>query len=405
MSVIQELAEIVKRTSVLLGFDTPTSFLTLIRKMLEVTDPPSKVIDDVRAELNARDIGVNGTLRYLLENPPPPMFPCACDGEPKVTSVPCPICVRVRYTSADALRQAMQEKTAPPEDNGPRQLAEILGRQQRAVEWVNSRLGAWSMDPAERARRFLEEAVELAQAAGCSVEDARRTVDYVFARPAGDAAQEVGGARLTLLALAASLKVDAVEAEAAELARVYALPVERFRRRDDEKRAAGICAQPGDQIHAEPGSALAHQIEESAIPMFWYTHTSNALAGEAVPGARLETNGKLWRVWYDGVLIVENASRDTAEHGGLYAIREMQARAADPLLFDLTTAAATRFAPAHLTARRCSPTHLQLLDDGLVTADWWPTTGKARAAGPSGGVAAPHKIFTVDALVEWLRGL
>lgn len=355
MSVIQELAEIAERISVLLGFDTPTSFLILLRKMLEVTDPPSKVIDDVRAELNARDI--------------------------------------------------MQEKTAPPEDNGPRQLAEILSRQQRAVEWVSSRLGAWSMDPAERARRFLEEAVELAQAAGCPVEDARRTVDYVFARPAGDAAQEVGGARLTLLALAASLKVDAVEAEAAELARVYALPVERFRRRDDEKRAAGICAQPGDQIHAEPGSALAHQIEESAIPMFWYTHTSNALAGEAVPGARLETNGKLWRVWYDGVLIVENASRDTAEHGGLYAIREMQARAADPLLFDLTTAAATRFAPAHLTARRCSPTHLQLLDDGLVTADWWPTTGKARAAGPSGGVAAPHKIFTVDALVEWLKGL
>jgi len=55
--------------------------------------------------------------------------------------------------------------------------------------------------------------------------------------------------------------------------------------------------------------------------------------------------------------------------------------------------------------RRCSPSHLQLLDEGVVTADWWPSTGKARAAGPTTGVAAPHKIFTVDALVEWLKGL
>jgi len=410
------------------------------------------------------DIGVGDTLRFMRENVPPPSFPCICDvsgtGLGKFTSVPCPRCFTV-YPPGMRVGPPPPGITGDPRRFDIDRLDEILGRQQRAVEWVNSRLGAWSMDPAERARRFLEEAVELAQAAGCPAEDARRTVDYVFARPAGDAAQEVGGARLTLLALAASLKVDAVEAEAAELARVYALPVERFRRRDDEKRAAGICApaedppgtyypyegslpcieqppartwsttkvtrQPGDRVRVDiDGQVYDFRFVQAcdlceniaaALPAIRWGEGSGLHPGEVVleqshPGSRraavrpVSGGIALRAVECDG----QPAGGSIFLRGGavdalIAALNAAHIQQGDVLLADLTAAGATRFAPAHLTARRCSSTHLQLLDDGLVTADWWPTTGKARAAGPSGGVAAPHKIFTVDALVEWLKGL
>ena len=40
-------------------------------------------------------------------------------------------------------------------------------------------------DRQERTHRFLEEALELAQANGCSREEAQALVEYVYARPAG----------------------------------------------------------------------------------------------------------------------------------------------------------------------------------------------------------------------------
>jgi NTP pyrophosphatase (non-canonical NTP hydrolase) len=56
-------------------------------------------------------------------------------------------------------------------------------------------------DPIERNYRFLEEALELVQACGCSKEDAMRLVDYVFDRTKGELYQEIGGVMVTLAAL------------------------------------------------------------------------------------------------------------------------------------------------------------------------------------------------------------
>lgn len=66
---------------------------------------------------------------------------------------------------------------------------------------------------AMRARRFLEEAVELAQAAGVTAEEADAVRAYVFSRPAGDIRQEIGGVMVTLSCLAEVMGHSVAEAE------------------------------------------------------------------------------------------------------------------------------------------------------------------------------------------------
>lgn len=56
--------------------------------------------------------------------------------------------------------------------------------------------------------RFLEEALELVQAAGCSKEEALQLVDYVYNRPVGELPQELGGVMVTLAAWAEAHNLD-----------------------------------------------------------------------------------------------------------------------------------------------------------------------------------------------------
>lgn len=124
-------------------------------------------------------------------------------------------------------------------------------RQAEVVETVKSHFGEASLNIQERAMRFLEEAIELAQAAGISYSDARRLVHYVFGRPKGEPGQELGGVGVTLLALAYSLDHEADECEVAELRRVQALPADYFRDRHARKVEQGI-AQAAVSPGAEP---------------------------------------------------------------------------------------------------------------------------------------------------------
>lgn len=72
-------------------------------------------------------------------------------------------------------------------------------------------------DKNERVHRFFEEAVELAQACNCSAEDAHKLVDYVYKRPKGDVADEVGGTLTTLSALCSAHRVNVEETAIATL--------------------------------------------------------------------------------------------------------------------------------------------------------------------------------------------
>lgn len=73
----------------------------------------------------------------------------------------------------------------------------------------------------EQNHRFLEEALELVQACGCTKSEALQLVDYVFDRPAGDPPQEVGGVMVCLAALCTASDIDLLRASDAELERIW----------------------------------------------------------------------------------------------------------------------------------------------------------------------------------------
>lgn len=75
-------------------------------------------------------------------------------------------------------------------------------------------------DTTERNYRFLEEALEVVQANGCTKEDALRLVDYTFSRAIGEPDQEVGGAMVCMAALCNAAGLSMVEAARRELARI-----------------------------------------------------------------------------------------------------------------------------------------------------------------------------------------
>lgn len=114
-------------------------------------------------------------------------------------------------------------------------------RQQRVAEWAIAAFGeAHVQSLPQRGIRLLEEAIEAAQAAGCGRKMCQKLVDYVFDRPAGELKQEIGGVGLTLLALSYAADISADDAEAAELERVLAKPLEHFAARNRVKNDAGF---------------------------------------------------------------------------------------------------------------------------------------------------------------------
>jgi len=96
----------------------------------------------------------------------------------------------------------------------------INSYQARVEEWLEACFPpAVRSNRGERNHRFLEEALELVQANGCSREDALALVEYVFGRPQGDPAQEVGGVMVTLAGLCSATGLNMDEAGDIELAR------------------------------------------------------------------------------------------------------------------------------------------------------------------------------------------
>lgn len=81
--------------------------------------------------------------------------------------------------------------------------------QMRCAEWMKDTFGKEiANDKRERMYRFGEEAIELMQACGATMEDMMRLMLYVYGRPVGDLVQEVGGTMVTLTALCEAYKVD-----------------------------------------------------------------------------------------------------------------------------------------------------------------------------------------------------
>ena len=94
--------------------------------------------------------------------------------------------------------------------------------QARVRPWMMACFGsAIAADGAERNHRFLEESLELVQACGCTASEAHQLVDYVYGRPVGERAQEVGGVMVTLAALCLAQRLDMHAAGETELTRIW----------------------------------------------------------------------------------------------------------------------------------------------------------------------------------------
>ena len=107
--------------------------------------------------------------------------------------------------------------------------------QTRVKPWMLECFGGEiAADRQERNHRFLEEALELVQSSGCTAGEAHQLVDYVYGRPAGDPAQEVGGVMVTLAALCLAHEMDMHAAGETELARIWT-KVEQIRAKQAAK--------------------------------------------------------------------------------------------------------------------------------------------------------------------------
>lgn len=116
-------------------------------------------------------------------------------------------------------------------------------RQAEVLSWVRSTFGPESVTVGERILRFLEEAIELAQAEDVPVWMARRLLEHVYSKLPGDPCQEAGGVGVTLLAYCEAAHICATQAEIDEFRRVKALPVEHLRARHNLKAGAGIAVR------------------------------------------------------------------------------------------------------------------------------------------------------------------
>lgn len=102
-------------------------------------------------------------------------------------------------------------------------MAEIISFQRRVKVWMQECFGpVISADRVEGNHRFLEEALELVQAGGCTRSEAEQLVAYVFSRDTGKLEQEAGGVMVTLAALCLAHGIELERAGEMELDRIWA---------------------------------------------------------------------------------------------------------------------------------------------------------------------------------------
>lgn len=142
--------------------------------------------------------------------------------------------------------------------------------QDRVLLWMrNCFVRSDAMDPVHRSFRFTEEALEFAQATGCSQDDAHRLVDYVYNRPVGEASQEGGGVMVTLAALLTSLGLNLNECGEGELERCIE-NTDRIRAKDLAKPERSPL--PGAELKATASAKVVPCGNPVMVGTEWYGH-------------------------------------------------------------------------------------------------------------------------------------
>jgi hypothetical protein len=112
----------------------------------------------------------------------------------------------------------------------------------RIQDWAIRALGDdVALDPKERAKRVLEEALELAQAEGVSYDEAKDLNIYVYSRSVGEPTQELAGLGLCVLAYARAKDYAFLGLVIKELDRIDTPEmIKRVRFKHDIKVQAGL---------------------------------------------------------------------------------------------------------------------------------------------------------------------
>lgn len=117
-------------------------------------------------------------------------------------------------------------------------------------------------DIASRRARFLEEALEFVQALGATESDVRALAAHVFNRPTGERFAEAGGVTVTFAAACTAAGVDAGEAAATELSRIWGM-IDRLRAKHTRRPANSPL--PGN---LEAGALTTERYIAGACPRF-----------------------------------------------------------------------------------------------------------------------------------------
>lgn len=178
--------------------------------------------------------------------------------------------------------------------------------QRRVVDWM---METFSMEvcrnTTERNHRFLEEALELVQAMGCTAAEAHMLVDYTFGRPVGDPEQEVGGAMVTLAALCAAADISMTELGERELARCWQ-NIDRIRAKQAGKpRSSPLPGPSPDETSRDDAKCvrIVANIAHAALHILDDYAEENAQTGEVIveipKWAWAELNGSIDRLGDD----------------------------------------------------------------------------------------------------------
>lgn len=210
------------------------------------------------------------------------------------------------------------------------------GFQYRVQVWMRACFGhAISKDRVERNHRFLEEALELVQACGCTPSEAHQLVDYVYGRPIGIKEQEVGGVAVTLAALCDAHDIDMDECGEAELRRIWT-KVETIRAKQAAKPKHSPLPESPDTVLAGVSWGNLGPIQDGSVLLVRGVESRKELSilSEAIFSAHPNCGGV---IGIDHGMEISNLPEEGMNHLGWYRL------SGEPVRFDCNGSAAPAY--------------------------------------------------------------
>lgn len=168
-------------------------------------------------------------------------------------------------------------------DLGSHPVVTMKDWQAQVSRWGYACFGDQSTKKEDRRNRFMEESLELVQSLGGTASDCHKLVDYVFARPVGEAHWELGGVLLTVAMLANANDLSMNLSSSAELVRVYG-KIDKIRAKDAAKPKEGPLPGPTDGIAAGiPGKMAVVHLAKNEFAHVHTNHVEVPIAGCAPP--------------------------------------------------------------------------------------------------------------------------